>query len=32
MAMNNMLDRDYEPEYGYPAMGRTVWFGLTAKY
>jgi outer membrane cobalamin receptor len=32
MAMNNMLDRDYEPEYGFPAMGRTVWFGLTAKY
>jgi outer membrane cobalamin receptor len=32
MAMQNMLDRDYEPEYGFPAMGRTVWFGLTAKY
>jgi len=32
MAMNNMLDRDYEPEYGWPSQGRTVWFGLTAKY
>jgi iron complex outermembrane recepter protein len=32
MAMQNMLDRDYEPEYGFPATGRTVWFGLTAKY
>jgi Outer membrane receptor proteins, mostly Fe transport len=32
MAMQNMLDRDYEPEYGFPAIGRTVWFGLTAKY
>jgi|LQYC01.1.fsa_nt_gi Outer membrane cobalamin receptor protein len=32
MAMHNMLDRDYEPGYGFPAIGRTVWFGLTAKY
>jgi outer membrane receptor protein involved in Fe transport len=32
MAMQNMFDRDYEPEYGFPAMGRSVWFGLTAKY
>jgi len=32
MAMNNMLDKNYMPEYGYPALGRTVWFGLTAKY
>jgi outer membrane receptor protein involved in Fe transport len=32
MAMNNMFDRDYEPEYGYPAQGRMFWFGLSAKY
>ncbi|HPD61284.1 MAG TPA: TonB-dependent receptor, partial [Thermodesulfobacteriota bacterium] len=32
LAMNNMFDRDYEPEYGFPAIGRTLWFGLSAKY
>ena len=32
MAMDNMLDKNYMPEYGFPAPGRTFWFGLTAKY
>lgn len=32
MAMNNLFDRDCEPEYGYPAQGRMFWFGLSAKY
>ena len=32
VAINNIFDRDYESEYGYPAPGRNFYFGLTAKY
>jgi outer membrane receptor protein involved in Fe transport len=32
VAMNNMLDRYYVPETGYPAQGRSFWCGLTAKF
>ena len=32
VAINNIFDRDYESEYGFPAPGRNVYFGLTAKY
>lgn len=29
---SNLLDRDYEPETGYPAPGRAFWFGVTFAY
>ena len=32
VAINNIFDRDYEAEWGYPAPGRNYYFGLTAKY
>jgi len=32
VAVNNIFDRDYEAEFGYPAQGRNFYFGLTAKY
>jgi iron complex outermembrane receptor protein len=32
VAINNIFDRDYEAEWGYPAPGRNFYFGLTAKY
>jgi iron complex outermembrane receptor protein len=32
VAINNIFDRDYESEFGYPAPGRNYYFGLTAKY
>jgi iron complex outermembrane receptor protein len=31
-AINNIFDRNYEWEYGYPAPGRNYYFGLTATY
>jgi outer membrane cobalamin receptor len=32
VAAKNIFDKNYEPEYGYPAPGRSFWFGLTAKF
>lgn len=32
VACKNIFDKDYEPEYGYPNPGRTVWAGLSAKF
>jgi outer membrane cobalamin receptor len=32
VAINNIFDRDYEAEFGYPAPGRNYYFGLTTKY
>jgi outer membrane receptor protein involved in Fe transport len=32
VAINNLFDRNYESEYGYPAPGIGYYFGLTAKY
>ncbi len=32
VAADNIFDLDYEPEYGFPGWGRTIYFGLTAKY
>jgi outer membrane cobalamin receptor len=32
VAINNIFDRNYESEYGYPAPGISYYFGLTAKY
>jgi outer membrane cobalamin receptor len=32
LAVNNILDKNYESEYGYPAAGRNYYLGLTAKY
>ncbi|OGP53195.1 MAG: hypothetical protein A2Y65_01005 [Deltaproteobacteria bacterium RBG_13_52_11] len=31
-AINNLFDRNYESEYGYPAPGRNFYFGISAKY
>ena len=32
VAINNIFDKDYEVEFGYPARGRNYYFGLTARY
>jgi iron complex outermembrane receptor protein len=31
-AINNLFDRNYESEYGYPAPGINYYFGLEVKY
>jgi len=30
--VNNILDRDYESEYGFPGMGRNFWAGVSTKF
>lgn len=32
LAVDNVFDKNYEPENGFPAPGRSFWLGLTAKY
>jgi iron complex outermembrane recepter protein len=32
VAINNIFDRNYEPEAGFPALGRNIYGGLTAKF
>lgn len=32
VACNNLYDKNYEPESGYPAPGRTFWTGVSAKF
>jgi iron complex outermembrane recepter protein len=32
LAVDNIFDKNYEPENGYPAAGRSFWLGLTVKY
>ncbi len=32
LAVNNLFDRNYEPESGFPAPGRTIWLGISAKF
>ena len=32
LAVNNILDRDYESEYGFPAQGRSFMGGVSAKF
>ncbi len=32
LAVDNIFDRYYEPESGFPAPGRSVWFGVSAKF
>ena len=32
LAINNMLDRNYEEQYGFPAIGRNIFGGLSAKF
>jgi outer membrane cobalamin receptor len=32
VACKNIFDKDYAPEFGYPAPGRSIWLGLTAKF
>jgi len=31
LAINNILDSDYESEYGYPGFGRNFYVGLSVK-
>ena len=31
-AAKNLLDENYESEYGYPAPGRSFWVGVSAKF
>lgn len=32
VACKNIFDKNYEPEVGYPAPGRSFWAGVSAKY
>ncbi len=32
LSINNIFDKYYEPQSGYPAPGRTFWLGISAKY
>ena len=32
VACRNIFDKDYEPEVGYPAPGRSFWAGIAAKF
>lgn len=32
LAVNNITDRNYEPESGFPALGRNIFGGLTARF
>ncbi len=32
LAVDNIFDKNYEPENGYPAPGRSFWLGLKVKY
>lgn len=32
VAVKNIFDKDYAPEYGFPAPGRSFWFGFSAKF
>lgn len=32
LAVNNIFDKDYEVEFGYPAPGRSFYVGLTARF
>jgi outer membrane receptor protein involved in Fe transport len=29
LAVDNLFDENYEPQYGFPAPGMTMWLGLT---
>jgi outer membrane receptor protein involved in Fe transport len=32
LAINNIFDKNYEPENGWPAPGRSFWLGFKVKY
>ena len=32
LTVKNIFDKNYEPETGYPAPGRSFWLGLSVKY
>jgi outer membrane receptor protein involved in Fe transport len=32
VAVNNIFDNDYEPEFGFPGVGRNYYVGLIAKF
>jgi outer membrane receptor protein involved in Fe transport len=32
VAVNNIFDNDYEPEFGFPGQGRNFYVGLAARY
>jgi len=32
LSVSNLFDKDYEPETGHPAQGRSFWLGLSYRY
>jgi len=32
VSVNNLFDKNYEPQSGYPAQGRNIWLGVAYKY
>jgi len=32
LSVNNLFDKNYEPQSGYPAQGRNFWLGVSYKY
>jgi len=30
--VRNLIDKDYETDYGYPGLGRSFWAGLAVKF
>jgi outer membrane receptor protein involved in Fe transport len=32
LAINNIFDKDYEPELNFPIPGRAIWIGATYRY
>jgi iron complex outermembrane recepter protein len=32
LSVNNLFDKNYEPQSGYPAQGRNIWLGVSFKY
>jgi iron complex outermembrane recepter protein len=32
VSVNNLFDKNYEPQSGYPAQGRNIWLGVSYKY
>ena len=32
LALNNIFDKNYDSEYGFPGTGRNFYLGISAKY
>ncbi|TAL26678.1 MAG: TonB-dependent receptor, partial [Nitrospirae bacterium] len=32
VSVNNLFDKNYEPESGFPAQGRNIWLGVIYNY